>query len=284
VGNGGSGVFVDDGPDDSKIMDNVVSGNREHGILINWAQSTYVERNIIGGNAQVTGLVPNALHGVGIYDASPVWIGDRTDPNDGNVIVGNGWSGVAIVNTTVVGVWHNAIGTNRSGTATNLGNSFHGVAVVNSFYNGIIRNQIAHNGTQASGAGVWVEGSSAYEVQISENSIHDNGGKGIELVDGSNAGLSRPTITQASCSQVAGTACAGCTVEVFSDAADEGRVYEGSTKTNATSTSFSWSGQVTGPNVTVTAWDSMGNTSEFSAPWPGACYRLALPLIQRRVQ
>lgn len=68
---------------------------------------------------------------------------------------------------------------------------------------------------------------------------------------------------------IEGSVCAGCSVEIFSDAADEGRIYEGVTTANAILPAFSWNGTVSGPNVTATATDSQGNTSEFSAPFGG---------------
>jgi hypothetical protein len=74
-------------------------------------------------------------------------------------------------------------------------------------------------------------------------------------------------ITTGSATQVSGTACPNCTVEVFSDAEDEGAIYEGTTTANA---SGNWTltkpGGLAGPYVTATATDGGGNTSEFSAP------------------
>jgi hypothetical protein len=114
------------------------------------------------------------------------------------------------------------------------------------------------------------------------NAIFSNGDKGIELVSNGNSELSAPTITQASCQQVEGSACAGCTVEIYSDAADEGRVYEGTTTAHASTGAFSWNGIPSEPNVTATATNSQGNTSEFSAPWSAECsHRVMLPLVVR---
>ena len=140
-------------------------------------------------------------------------------------------------------------------------------------------NTIGHNGSD----GVRVDGSAVTALynSITQNAIFSNQGKGIELVSNGNSELSAPIITQASCQQVEGFACAGCTVEIFSDAADEGRVYEGTTTAHATTGAFSWSGTPSEPNVTVTATDSQGNTSEFSAPWSRVCYRVMLPLVVR---
>jgi hypothetical protein len=71
----------------------------------------------------------------------------------------------------------------------------------------------------------------------------------------------------ATSSSITGTACAGCTVEIFSDAEDEGRIFEGTAVADASGNfTFTRAGLLTGPNITATATDHKGNTSEFSAP------------------
>lgn len=75
-----------------------------------------------------------------------------------------------------------------------------------------------------------------------------------------------------------GTACAGCRVEIFSDAEDEGRWYEGVVTATITGTwSFSKGSAFTGPNVQATATDAGGNTSEFSVR-----YWIYLPIVLRQ--
>ncbi|UCH86086.1 MAG: right-handed parallel beta-helix repeat-containing protein [Dehalococcoidia bacterium] len=117
-------------------------------------------------------------------------------------------------------------------------------------------------------AGVFVQEGALYNT-IRGNSIYSNGGKGIELASGGNAELAPPTVD--SVGSVFGTACATCTIDVYSDEEDEGRVYEGSTTADGDG-NWSFSGTPGGPNITATATDSDGNTSEFSEPleppWP----------------
>jgi hypothetical protein len=76
-------------------------------------------------------------------------------------------------------------------------------------------------------------------------------------------------------------ACAGCTVEVFSDDDAEGRLFEGATVSDP-SGAFAFTkapNYLVGPNVTATATDTAGNTSEFSEPkrLPGRPVRRHLP-------
>ena len=93
--------------------------------------------------------------------------------------------------------------------------------------------------------------------------------------------LPTPVITSGTRTSVSGSACAGCTVEVFSDSEDEGRVYEGTAIANPTGNWTLNSGHAyTGPHLTATATDQSGNTSEFSVPWVIGG-RLYLPLLRR---
>jgi parallel beta-helix repeat protein len=119
-------------------------------------------------------------------------------------------------------------------------------------------NVVAFNG----GDGVRVEGAGTNANTITGNSIHDNDGKGIELLDGANLGVLPPEIT--GFGSVLGTACPSCTVDVYSDDGDEGRVYEGTVLADGAG-AWSFPGTPAGPNVTATA-TSFGNTSEFSVP------------------
>jgi hypothetical protein len=169
-------------------------------------------------------------------------------------------------------VWLNYIGTD--GADINWGNSFYGVHVVNSSGIQIIGNGIRNNGTHAGEAGVRIQGAGSTNNFISINSIHNNGGIGIELADGSNSNQREPTITSGSCdSGVSGTACPGCIVEIFSDTDDEGLFFEASVTADPSTGAFSWAGSPAGPNLTTTASKAaLGPTSQFSAPYNiGVC-------------
>jgi parallel beta-helix repeat protein len=283
--NNWSGISLDSGAGYTSISANVVFSNQRHGIYLTGIGT---EQNSLAGNiigADEAGLAAgNGWHGVAVYDGARLnTIGSLAGLSDGNVIVASSWSGVAIVNSDENLVVYNAIGTDRSGLATNLGNGYYGIGVQGSGNIVGPGNIIAHNGTD----GVRVDGSStaAQWNPISRNAIYSNAGKGIALVGNGNNSLAAPTVLQADCLGVEGQACAGCTIEIFSDTEDEGAIYEGSVIADVTD--FAWSGSVTGPNVTLTATDGQGNTSEFSAPWnlteAGTCQRMRifLPLVLR---
>ena len=273
AGNEGHGILIANGSTDNFIggtgsgEGNWIGFGHQDGIRLDGSTThhNYVLGNVIGAPFNWAWEAPNHHHGVGIYGgAHDNWIGDGTPPG-GNIILASGWSGVAIVNSNTNWVVANRIGTNGAGI--NWGNHFYGVDVVGGADNAIVLNEIAYNGTHAGEAGVRIDGAGATGNAITQNSIHDNDGAGIELVNNGNINLPAPTISQANCQgPVTGTACVNCIIEIFSDNSDEGRVYENFT-TSPTG-AFSWNGTLNGPNVTATARDSHNNTSPFSAPFP----------------
>ena len=289
VGNLSHGIMLEDGPDANPIYFNVVSGNKAHGVYLTGTGTTYnwIKDNIIGADPELIDIIPNGLHGVAIYDgANHNEVGDDYTYWWRNVIVGSGWSGIAVVNSWENNIYYNIIGTDRPFSLKNMGNRYHGIDIVNSWENEVGMNYIAYNGTYAVRSGIEVEGSSAISNTISMNSIHDNSGGGIDLVSGGNKNLPAPTITTANCTKVEGsTTCLGCRIEIFSDGGAQGKHYEGYVIAHSILPQFSWSGTVRGPNVTVTATDYKSgdateykNTSEFSLPWLGACHTVYLPV------
>ena len=143
-----------------------------------------------------------------------------------------------------------------------------------------------HNLIAFNGRGVQVFDDGARGNTITRNRIHSNVEQGIWLAFGGNDELAAPVITFAHSTQVAGTACANCVVEIFSDAEDEGAIYENATTAGATGhwTVTGPSG-FNGPNITATATDALGNPSQFSAPAPvseSEGWLLYLPLAFRK--
>jgi hypothetical protein len=191
---------------------------------------------------------------------------------------------VVIVGSNNKSVLANRIGTN--GMDIHWGNAYYGITIGGSG-NTVKGNEIAYNGANGGPdngqAGVLVDGVAAIDNLISGNSIHDNDGPGIRLDNGGNHNLVAPVITSANCNQVQGTACANCSIEIYSDNDNEGRVYQGYF-TTPPSGIFTWNGALFGPNATALAIGpgSSRDTSPFSAPFHvGVCkpLRIYLPLV-----
>ena len=264
------GVHIKDGAQNNTIGGsstaerNVISGNGS-GVRIQNANGNTVKGNYIGINAAGTAALPNE---VGVYmedAASNNSIGGST-AGERNVISGNIPFGVFIEDGGTNGntVKGNYIGTDAAGTAAIPNET--GVFIWNGARNNTIGgtaagagNTIAFNTLD----GVHVEGAGAIGNTIRGNSIHSNGARGIDNFNGGNAELAPPVIT--GFGSVIGTACPNCTVDVYSDNEDEGRVYEGST-TADNGGDWTYDGSPEGPFVTATATDAAGNTSEFSTP------------------
>ena len=280
LGNASYGVFIYAAPSNNTIggtaagAGNIISGNNWDGVKIygqgGGATGNLVQGNYIGTDVTGTASLGNSV-GVVISNAPSNTVGG-TAAGARNVISGNNQFGVLIANSGATGnlVQGNYIGTDKNGTH-GLGNVSGGVYVVVGASNNSIGGTAAESGNVIAfnyGDGVLVSGSGVTGNTISGNSIHSNGGKGIENTNGGNMELAPPIIDSVgSASGHTEPKCYPCTVEVFSDSEDEGRIYHGSTATNDDATgTCSYPGAVTGPNITATVTDASGNTSEFSAP------------------
>jgi len=273
LGNG-EGILIDKGDNnqiggDTEADRNIISGNNSNGVRLlgSFAPDDPASGNIIIGNyigTDATGMyaIPNNV-GVNLAKADNNLIG-RPDTGEGNLISGNTLSGILSgagpVDNTIQG---NRIGTDATGAAP-LPNGSDGI-----FINGAqgytiggttleSGNTIAFNGRD----GVLIAGASALYNTINHNSIHSNGVKGIEL-QSSNGGIAAPNIT--GISPVDGIGPANATIEIFVDDADEGRIFVDSVTANASGgfSSLADLSAYDGKNVTASATDAAGNTSEF---------------------
>jgi len=240
---------------------NVISGSGQNIAIV--GPLAGVVGNYVGTNSAGTAALPGNGFGIIVSEAEDAGI-------TGNVISGHSTSdgiGIWLTGATSAGVYANLIGTAADGS-TPLPNGGDGIRIAPGTGNRIgdpaqgFGNTIANNG----GAGVRVDGFNAVTIsnEIRGNSIHDNGGLGIETINDGNNETPPPLITSAM--PVTGTACVSCEIDVFSDDADEGRVYEGSVVADATG-NWTFNGPVSGPNVTATSTDPTNDTSEFSAPF-----------------
>jgi parallel beta-helix repeat protein len=272
IGNLEFGIKLENGTRENTIEDNTVAGNGRTGIYLtgNTTWGNKIQGNEIGGRSNHS--IPNGHHGIGIYD------GAHDNAALGNLIYSTHWSGIAIVNAANF----NTIAYNQIGNPPGVGMNYHGIAIVNSADNLVTLNIIAGNGVHTEAAGVLVDGIAAPAIhnRITQNSIYNNNNLGIKLINNGNEGIVPPVITTVTSKRVQGTACPGCTVEIFSDDADQGRHYEGSATADPVGV-WEWLGTPRGPNVTATQTDVTHNTSSFSIPFKFTSNKIYLPLIIR---
>lgn len=246
---------------------NFLSGNTSFGASIesSGTDSNQLEGNLIGVAADRSTQLSNGSTGIRIWNGpASTTIGGTSGA--GNIISYNGGRGVHVYNAgTLTTISYNLIGSNAGD----------GVDVSDTSGCSVAYNIISGNGQN----GVRVFGASATQNIIWYNSIFDNNWKGIALESGGNAGIAAPVITNASSSGASGTACSSCRVFLYSDASDEGKVYHNMVWADGAG-NWSYSGTLSGPNVTATASDSMDNTSEFSAPYDIST-KIYLPLVQK---
>jgi CSLREA domain-containing protein len=242
---------------------NIISGNVFTGLEIRGVAPT-VQGNYLGTTSAGTAAVPGTSTAIIVYQAVGASIGG-TMPGAGNLISGADL-GVRIDDSTNTQIVGNLFGTLADGS-TPLPN---GAAV-------FIHDKASNNtvGGTAAGAGNIIAFSEVDGVlldgttppvrgnAIRGNSIYSSGARGIHLRTNPNDNLAPPTIL--GIGPLHGTSCAPCAVDIFSDADDEGRVFEGSVFTNDGNWTFD--GPVSGPHVTATNTDMSNNTSEFSAPF-----------------
>jgi titin len=289
LGNAESGIYIGGGAQNNTVggatagTRNVISGNGQDGVRITGSStmSNTVSGNYIGTDINGTAVLTNALDGVYIFFGAQNNTIGGVAAGEGNVISGNGQSGVRISNsgTTSNTISGNYIGTDVSGTAA-LGNSEFGVYITNGAQNNTVGsdNVIAHNGWD----GVGVNGSSTTGNTITQNSIFSND-VGIDLTAGANGDIGAPVIvaTTVGSVNVVGTACAGCTVEIFEsgDTDGEGETYVGDTTADAGGTFTVTVGRLSNPYLTATATDAVDGTSEFSAVFISTVSSIFLPLV-----
>jgi hypothetical protein len=275
IGNSYDGLTLESSWD--VVRGNVASGNLGAGM---WASENMTAThhslfvgNRIGLNADGTAALPNQSVGLGI-NGSYHTIGGSSSA-DRNIISGN-IAGVALFDgahhITITG---NYIGADITGLNA-IPNRWSGVEISRDASDNRIggasageANVIAYNG----GDGVAIAGSNTLRNIIVHNSIHSNERLGINLMNGGNTELSAPVIAIFDIMEgtASGTTCSGCVVEIFSDSGGQGRMFEASATADA---GGQWAvakgAPFAGPELTATATDAAGNTSEFGKDWPAA--------------
>jgi hypothetical protein len=279
--NGDSGIDMQDGARYNVIRNNVFGGNDAGGLQTDDPGTGFntISNNLFGLDATGTSLLANRYWEMYVFDHVEHTL------VEGNVFAAGNAQAIFLYGSDNV-IRANYIGTDPTQTAV-WGYQRAGIIIYgyqydgggeDSFNNLIEDNVIAHNGQ---GVTLYPWGDSRVDGDtLRRNCIYDSTGndwvgywldEGISLLNGANNNLLPPIVTSfnTATGDASGTACASCTVEVFSDSDDEGRWYEGTTAANgAGNWSFSKGSAFTGANVHATATDAAGNTSEFSGPPP----------------
>lgn len=240
---------------------NVISGNNVNVNLA--ASSNTITGNVIGPDANGSGAAMVSSTGIqvsGIASANTIGPLNVISDNGTGVLI----DGSSAQNNSVKG---NRIGSNASGTSAvpnQTGVQLSSGARLNTI-GGLAAgdgNAIAFN----TGDGVVIDGASTTGNSVRANSIHSNGGLEINTSNGGNLELTPPHLLSSDGSSVVGFACAGCAVDIFSDASVDSRIYEGSA-TAASDGSFTFANEqpFVGPSLTATNTDGPKNTSELSA-------------------
>jgi hypothetical protein len=289
------GVLIDGGTANNNTIGgtapgagNLISGNRLDGVELMQCHTNVVEGNLIGTDVTGTQALGNALTGVSIEASGLDNRVGGTELGAGNVISGNGGSGVFIA-TFARGnlVQGNRIGTDVSGTEP-LGNAIDGVHIDG------LDPDIGDNNTiggEEPGAGNTIAFNDSDGVFVDRgthnailgNAIFGNHRRGIELLDGANLDQPAPVLTSASTdgssTTVTGTLTSTpnstFTLELFANSVNDpsgsGERFLGSVQVttdangNASFTVTLDSAVDPGMFLTATATDSARNTSSFSA-------------------
>lgn len=214
---------------------------------------------VFSDNNTISGFQVRNLHGAAIY----------IDSGQNNLIqdnvIGGSADGVVLGGATTSNnkVTGNYIGVLADGV-TPLPNRNNGIAVGEGAHDNQIGpdNIIAFNDQ----FGILVSDTNTIGNTIIQNSIHDNGWGGISLFE-SNNNLNAPILVDfdLAAGTLAGTACANCTVEIFSDNGHQGAIFEGQTEVDEDGEfTFEKDTSLSGPFLTATATDADGSSSEFS--------------------
>jgi len=266
---------------------NCIGGNNSGQIMIEGfgGELNWVLGNSIGVNASGSQATPGAgpqSNGINVFGARRCLVGGLSD-GERNDVAGNPNHGIVLSRSSRTLIAGNRVGltrANSTGPANCTSGLGGGIGVWASVTNYIAGNIVANHQSP----GIWTDGSPGN--LLSGNSLYRNkDGYGIWNND---AGLAlAPVITQAvpprAPQRVVGLACPNCRVEVFSDAKDQGRVYEGSTIASMDgSFTFSKPGGFAGPAINATAIWTDGTTSGFSMPiLPDLAAEIGLSMASR---
>ncbi len=242
---------------------NIITGNINCGIHVRSSHAIFLYGNLVGLNRLSSAAPGNGCYG-GFY------IAEHSD----SVVVVDNWicgntNGALILNSI-----HNTIQKNWIGICPQnpdlkpgdliplTGNRNDGISIQGESSDNLIYNNVI---SENDGAGVCIYGEQPLRNRISRNCIFKNKGPGIFYPSAGANRISAPAITKATGRSVSGTAIPNAIIEIFTDAEDEGQIFQGATQSGADGR-YSWTGVMEGlyTNVTAIAIDAGGSTSQFS--------------------
>jgi CSLREA domain-containing protein len=238
---------IDPVAEDCFVLDKGTSGNTIGG-------ASAADRNIFAASALGVGV---KIEGPGSADNAVVgnWIGlDRTGVAKGDlpggVLVVHGAVRTRVVGNVIAGVDSDAIGVFEESLETVIEDNLLGFDATGtkcialkgagvSLNFGPKQTVVRHNRVRCTrGGGITISGAGSTNNRISENSIGETNQKPIVFSQGAQGRIAKPVVTDAGPNFIAGRACGGCTIEVFSDPAGEAQHFEGRTVADAADATF----------------------------------------------
>ncbi len=253
-------------PVPGSTLGNIISGNNTGIFLGTNAQNNYIKGNKIGAGNSTDSSLPNNT-GILLDGADNNTIGGTSLPMEANWVMHNNRDGIQFITTASDNlVQNNYIAWNDRGISAGATT---GTSIQNTFHN----NNIYHNDQL---------GIDLFPWGVTPNDPGDG-----DL--GANNLQNFPVISSATTSTVLGTACLGCTVEIFESAVDSSGHGEGISPIGEGLTDLSGNFSIaidpiatvdTCDYVTATATDANGNTSEFALNFlVGPCYTFSPQLF-----
>jgi len=290
LGNGVDGIYLSNDVQfttiggDTAGERNLISGNLDNGIALDGADNSTVMGNFIGVDASGGLALENGTFGMYIGSGAQNNTVGGVEAGRGNVISANHRDGIYIAGSETTGnvIASNLIGTDAGGTL-DLGNGQEGLELDVGAHDNTIGpgNRIAFN----SYSGILAEGDTIINNTLTQNSIFENTGLGIELAGGAHNGILAPvissTVAAGASVTISGAACPGCVVEVFSNPTGdgEGQVYLGSATAGAGGNFSLTAARPAYLYLTATATGAGDGTSQFSTPFYMTLPSLFLPML-----
>lgn len=287
------GVYLFGGADKNTVNGNSVKANGKHGIYIktghNLIQNNQVADNgtVVDGVASGSGIatlresdlstaaadmtvpgtaIDTAAYAADTQAATPTDVDQNTIT--GNTVTNNADEGIELKHASATLVQNNTISASGS----------NGIYIAN----GTAETTVATNVLRDNGGyGIRANGEDVTGNTWNRNTIYTNRSGGIATTSDANNAIKAPVLTRTG-NEVTGTTRPNATVELYSDDAGQGRIYELTVTADASGAfraTRSWKGAMVNAYVT----DADGNSSAFAFNHPAGAGTslLFLPLVRR---